>query len=722
MIILRRAICLGVLVLVSAQFQLDSLAQRPPAEGRKKATDPPVFTKKQSADGRKAYREYCASCHGAKLEGLDIAPALNGSRFDQTWRGKAADILSFHVHRMPPENVDAPVNLDDETYANILAYILQMNDLEPGDDALPSDATQLAGLLIPTIPGMDYDPVVPVTMTDAQKALLANLPSVTTEMLQNPAPENWMHWGRTYDGQSYSPLKGITKDNVKDLTASWRSPLLFGPSMPMPLVVEGVMFLHTFPDSVIAMDATNGDVLWRYKREGLDKSSKKMGLAIYEDNLFVSTSDMHLIALNAKTGDVVWDETIDTKLPGQYAAAIFTRSAPLVAGGVVIQGTMGFRTPRGAFIVAHDIETGKEKWRFNTVAAPDKPGGNTWNDIPANQRNGGSVWQQGTYDPETNLVYFGVAPTYDTKPLLEATKKPGHNNDAMYTNCTIALDAGSGELVWYYQHMQNDQWDMDWGFERQLVDLPDGKGGTIKAVMNVGKMVMLDALDAATGKYLFTVDTGLQNIVASVDPETGKKTYDQTKIPNPETGSDICPTPFGARSWPQTSYSPDTKYVYVPITESCMSITATNSNGWLLTTGIDFGEAEDAHLDDGMMGRMQAIDVATRKLAWNTDVDRPISTGVLSTAGGVVFAGDIDPSLKAFDDATGKLLWEAPLDDAPSSSVITYQVGETQYIAVVVGMTNNHVRDITGHYRRWSGTKGIPGDQGGASIWVFALK
>ena len=718
MTILHRAFSLAAVTLLA----FTSEAQRPPTEGRAKATEAVSFTKAQSAEGRAVYRQHCASCHGAKLEGLDIAPALSGSRFDRNWRGKSADVLSFHLHRMPPENPDAPVSLGEEDYANLLAYIFQMNDLEPGETALPSGSTKLAGLLVPTIPGMDYDPVVPVEMTEAQKTLLANLSDVKQATLDDPDPKDWLHWGRTYDGQSYSPLKGINKKNVANLKPSWRAPLLFGSSMPMPLVHDGVMYLHTFPDTVIAMDATNGDVLWRHAHEVKNPSNKKMGVALHDGKVLVSTSDMFLIALNARTGDVIWEERIDTKLSAAYARAIFTRSAPLIAGDVVIQGTMGFRTPGGAFIVAHDLETGKEKWRFNTVAHPDTPEGNTWNDLPVERRNGGSVWQQGTYDPETDLVYFGVAPTYDTKPLLEATKKPGHNNDAMYTNCTIALDASTGELVWAYQHMQNDQWDLDWGFERQLVDLPTENGGTRRVVMNVGKMVMLDALDAATGEYLFTVDTGVQNIVESVDPVSGKKTYDPEKIPNAEKGSVICPTPFGARSWPQTSFSPDTNFVYIPITESCMSITTTDSNGWLLTSGIDFGPSEDAHLDDGRMGRMQAIDVANRTLAWNTDVKTPISTGVLSTAGGLVFARDIEPSMKAYDAATGKIVWDFPLDDAPSSSVITYQVGETQYIAIVVGMTNNHVRDITGHYRRWSNTQGVPGDAGGAAVWVFEVK
>jgi alcohol dehydrogenase (cytochrome c) len=451
-----------------------------------------------------------------------------------------------------------------------------------------------------------------------------------------------------------------------------------------------------------------------------------MGVALHDDKLYVSTSDLHMIALNAKTGELVWDTPIEIGSDNpRLRGAIQTRQAPLIAGDVVIQGTIGFRTPGGAFLVGLDKDTGKELWRFNTIAHADKPGGNTWNDIPNEQRNGGSVWQQGTYDPELGLVYFGIAPTYDTKPLLEATKKPGHDNRGMYTNCTIALDPKTGELVWYYQHMQNDQWDLDWGFERTIATIPRPGGGTVKAVMNVGKMVMLDALDAATGEFLFSVDTGVQNVILEVDPVTGAKKMDPSKMPNKETGSIVCPVPFGARSWPQTSYSPKTNMVYIPITESCMSISTVDQGGFLLSTGIDLGidPSDDRNLDDGMMGRVAAIDVGKREIAWEFDHLTPFSTGMLSTAGGVVFGGDIDPSLKAFDDSTGKLLWEAPLDDAPSSSLITYQVGETQYLAVVVGVTNNHIRDITGHFDRWktSDAKGNPGYEGGSAIWVFAL-
>ena len=709
-----------VLTVLPGQWQSVSLAQT--------AAEPtPSFSAAQAAAGKTAYGKHCASCHGADLAGIHLAPSLIGGRFDRTWRGKSADVLSFHLRRMPPESVAESTKLSETTYTDILAHTLQSNGFPSGDAELPSDLAALRAITIPKLEGVDYDPVVPVAKSAEQIALLSSLPAVTDAMLRDPSPDDWLHWGRTYGGQSYSPLKRINRENVKDLEPAWRVPLLFGSSMPMPLVHQGVMFLHTYPDTVIALDATNGAVLWRYRREGIEGSSKKMGLALHDDMVFAPTSDLHVIALKAKTGELVWDHRMDTRTSERARRRFHTRSAPLIAGDKVIQGVLGFRVPKGAFIVAIDIESGKEAWRFNTIAWPGQPGGNTWNDLPVEKRNGGSVWHQGTYDPELNLVYYGIAPTYDTAPLLVPVEKKGVTNEAMYTNCTVALDADSGKLVWYYQHMQNDQWDLDWAFERQITELPTKDGGTVKAVMNVGKMAMLDALDAATGKFLFSVDTGVQNVITAVDPVTGAKTIDPARMPNPDTPCVVCPVPFGARSWPQTSYSPRTNFVYVPITESCFKMSVTGKGGWLLTTGVDFGGATHPGLADGMMGRVQAIDAANQELAWNTDQVTPPSTGLLSTAGGLLFSGDIDPSLKAFDDTTGKLLWQAPLDDAPSSSLVTYSVKDRQYVAVVVGMTNNFVRDITSSHNRWSASKGLssmkskPGRRGGAALWAFAL-
>jgi putative heme-binding domain-containing protein len=241
-------------------------------------------------------------------------------------------------------------------------------------------------------------------------------------------------------------------------------------------------------------------------------------------------------------------------------------------------------------------------------------------------------------------------------------------------------------------------------------------------------MAMLEALDAATGEYLFTLDSGVQNVIADVDPNTGAKTFDPKQIPNAKTPCVICPSAFGARSWPQTAFSPRTKMAYVPITEWCIGMSTTSNKRQMLSSGVELSHKTHPDVEDGMMGRVQAFDVANQKLGWTFDQTTPPSTGLLATAGGLVFSGDIDPSMKAFDDATGELLWQAPLDESPSSSLVTYSINGTQYVAVVVGMTNNWVRDITTAHNMFaedtgfSSQKSKPGGMGGAAIWAFALQ
>ena len=677
----------------------------------------PSFSSAQAARGRAQYQEHCASCHGPRLEGEHVSPALVGARFDHSWRGKSARVLAFHLRRMPPEPSEAPGGLGDETYANILAHILLSNGLEAGAAELPSDLDALGDLTIPKLEGEELDLDAPVAAAGESK-LLADLPDVTEGMLRDPSADDWLLTSRTYDGQSFSPLQQINRENVKYLALAWRQPLRDGFNMPMPLVHRGVMFLHTFPDTVLALDASNGQVLWRHQYASTSPSSQKMGIAFHGDRVLVPTSDLHVLALRAKTGELIWDHEIALETSALRKAHLL-RSPPLVVGDKVIQGVTTSFVSEGGFAVAMNIESGEELWRFNTIARPGEPHGNSWNDVPLEKRSGGSIWHQGSYDPDLGLVYYGVAPTYDTGPLLHPVEKAGVNSNALYTNCTVAIRAETGKLAWHYQHLANDQWDLDWVFERQIATVPFS-GAPRKMVMTVGKMGILEALDAATGQYLFSVDTGIQNIITAIDPTTGAKTIDPDKWPDPERPTEVCPSALGARSWPPTSYSPLTNLVYVPLTESCMSL---SKGRGLMTSGVAMSSSAHPDSADGMVGRLQAIDVGSRKLAWTHDQSFPPSTGLLATAGGVVFSGDFEPSLNAFDDTTGELLWKAELDAGPSSGLVSYKVGDRQYLAVVVGMMNFHVGGLSGAiigpiFQR---DEGDDGPQGGAAIWVFAL-
>ena len=683
------------------------------------ATDAPSVSADQVGKGKAQYQRHCATCHGVRMQGEHVTPALVGERFDRMWRGKKASSLTFHLRRMPPEPIDNPGGLGDAVYADILAHILASNGFEATADTEALDIAAMGELKIPAAAGEIADVDAPV-VEPGKSALLNALEPVTKKKLLEPSDDDWLLTGRTYDGQSYSPLDQIDRDNVGFMALSWRAPLRGGMSMPMPLVHQGVMYLHTFPDTVLALDASNGQVLWRYQYDVTGPSSQKMGLSLFGDKVFVPTSDKHVLALNAKTGELVWDHEITVPTPAMRMAYQL-RSAPLAIEGVVVQGVTASFVPKGGFAVGIDMETGEETWRFNSIARPGEPFGDTWNDVPIEKRSGGSIWHQGTYDPDLDLLYFGIAPTYDTGPLVHPVEKEGVSSEALYTNSTVALQPSTGKLVWHYQHLENDQWDLDWVFERQIVSLPVN-GEDRKVVMNVGKMAILEALDARTGYYMFSVDAGIQNVITAIDPETGEKTIDPERWPDPERPTDICPSAFGARSWPPTSYSPSTKMVYVPLTESCMRLGKEGAR--LLTSGVGIGPATHPDAADGMIGRVQAIDVANRKLGWVHEQESAISTGLLATGGGLVFSGDLDPSLKAFDDRTGELLWQTVLDDLPSSSLITYRAGGTQYVAVVVGMDNLHLRALMGSLSiggQPTNAPTEPPERGGAAIWAFSL-
>jgi len=535
---------------------------------------------------------------------------------------------------------------------------------------------------------------------------------VSDAMLASPSPNDWLSWRGTRDGLGYSPLSSIEKSNVGTLQLAWSLSLPAGPNTATPLVHDGVIYVHSFGDHVQALDAATGDELWHYARElpSTFRPTVKRNMALYGDKLYVGTSDVHVVALDVKTGGVVWDTAIAAADSG-----FGLTGGPLVARGKVMQGVNG-QAPGGAYIVALDAESGVESWRFYSIARPDEPGGNTWNGLPLEKRTGGSVWTAGSYDAERNLAFFGPAPTYDTGPLRDPIAQRGVTNAALYTNATIALDPDTGKLAWYFQHVPNDQWDFDWAFERQIVTLPvDGRSRRV--VLTAGKEAIYDALDLDDGgRYLFSIDLGLQNFITAIDPRTGTKTIDPKLVPSREGPIVVCPHAGGAKSWVPGAINPATRVLFVPLVESCMDLTPVplDQRG-SLSTGVRW--TIRPRLDsDGKYGRIQAIDLATRKTLWTERQRAPQTTGVLATAGGLVFAGSLDRVLTAYDDATGKALWHAKLNDVPSSAPISFSAGGKQYVAMTVGHGSAHA--LT--FPMLTPEIDLPVVRS-ATIWVFAL-
>ena len=547
--------------------------------------------------------------------------------------------------------------------------------------------------------------------------------TISDAELTEPDDQDWLIWRRTYDAQGHSPLDQINKNNIDELEEVWRVELEQGPNMATPLVHNGVMFLASAQDSVLALDATTGEHLWEYKHRPTGFPSPRIGIALHGDKVIVPTQNMQVVALRVATGELMWKHEIETPQHEEAQRLPYSlRGAPMVANGVVLQGVTATMIPEGGFLVGLNVETGDELWRFHSIARPDEPGGNTWNNLALKDRSGGSVWIPASYDPELDLAYYGTAPTYDTAPLLHSLNEQGVSNEALYTNATIALRPKTGELAWFFQHMPNDQWDLDWVFERQIIELGNGENSR-KVVLTAGKMALYDVLDAANGEYLDSFDVGLQNIVTAIDPHTGDKTINPIAIPNAEDSNLLCPMANAGRNWPSASINPKTKMLYLPLSEICMTFGPTSDTRTLLSTGVSIVPQPMVN-SDGRFGRVQAINLETGEMAWNFREVVPPVSAALSTAGGIVFVGTLDNRFVALDDANGGILWEAKLRDIPNSFPISYGVNGTQYVAIVVGQPSvYHATVLKSYIDGFLGNKSPLSDlqRGGPALVVFAL-
>ena len=549
---------------------------------------------------------------------------------------------------------------------------------------------------------------------------IPDYPAVSDQRLVAPDAEDWLMWRGSYDLSGHSALDQINRNSVSELKLAWSLPLSPGGNMTTPLVNDGVLFIADTNNILRAIDARNGNQLWQFHHESEILDGRRIGIALHENRLIVPHNDLHLVALDARSGQQLWELEIEVPAipegPGYYSL----RGAPMVANGMIVQGVGATMVPEGGLILGIDLETGQERWRFHTVARPDGPGGHTWNNLPLKERSGGSVWIPGSYDPTLDLVYFGTAPTYDTAPLLPDLGIEGVNNHALFTNTTLALRPRTGELVWYFQHMPNGQWDLDWAYERQLARL-DVDGESRQVVFTAGKMAFYDVLDAATGQYLDSVDAGVQNMIAAIDPLTGDKTMHPDTIPNAELSATLCPFMLGGRNWQSGSFDRNTDMLYLPVSELCMKY-GPMGEGMLLSTGVET-EAIPRPDSDGRFGRLQAIDMNRRQLGWSARERTPPTTATLSTAGGLIFGGFLDQSLKAFDAETGAKLWQTDLEHLPSSFPITYAVDGRQYIAIVRGQPSRFIGSLYGIIN------GFLADSGGLEIptaepalMVYALR
>jgi alcohol dehydrogenase (cytochrome c) len=528
---------------------------------------------------------------------------------------------------------------------------------------------------------------------------------VTDPMLQNPDPGDWLMWRRTLNAWGYSPLNQINKRNAGRLRMVWTRGMQPGnPTGTVnqeatPLVYRGVMYLPNPSDLIQALNASTGDLLWEYRRqwpEDLGKffpqPSGNRNLAIYGNTIIDTSADDFVFALDAATGKLAWESRIADyrELPAQHT------SGPIVAKGKIMsgRGCEPRAGPDACVITVHDARTGKELWRTRTIPRTGEPGDETWGGLPQSERKHVGTWMIPSYDPELNLIYIGTSVTSPAPKFMMA----GNDHKYLYHNCTLALDADTGKIVWYYQHVV-DHWDLDHPFERLLVDTvvaPDRSqvswinprikpGERRKVVTGIpGKTGIVYTLDRQTGEFLWATPTVRQNVVANIDGATGAVTV------NPETlfsraGQErlICPNLNGGKNFQAGAYSPLNNTMYFPLQNTCAIVAPLADKP---PPNSAYGISNKPQIAPGTdkIGAIQAISVETGKTLWKFE-QRAGTMSLVATGGGLLFGGDTNGRFRAFDQDNGRVLWEVNLGAAVTGYPVTYTVAGKQYVAVSTG-------------------------------------
>ena len=553
---------------------------------------------------------------------------------------------------------------------------------------------------------------------------------VTQAMQANPDPADWLHISRTYDQHRFSPLSQINKGNVARLRMAWSRGLPEGTQESTPIVYRGVMYVIAPGASIQALDATNGDLVWEYQRDYPSSvrrtAARSKSLGIYEDMIYFGAPDGFLLALDAQTGELRWETKVD--------AGQITSGGLLVADGKVISNRTCQRGQREfCFIAAHDAGTGKEVWKFYVTAAPGEPGGDSWGDLPADQRSASTWGLPGSYDPVRKVVYYGVAnPTPYTRYSRHG--RYGAVSDVapseLYSNSTVALDVETGKLVWYFQELPGDDWDADHNQERILIRTrvsPDPRfvkwinpaltpGTEQDVVITVAEGGGMFAVARETGQFLwarpFPFDDPNLNM-SVVDVTTGQTGVNPDKLFK-EDGDTILGCYHNTRSLWQIAYHPGENALYVPFHDQCLSMEAVNdsSAGFGRRTGV-MRPGSDPNKYMGMA----KIDVSTGEMRVIYSQAQPTNGSALTTAGDVVFFGDLNRRLRALDAADGTVLWETVIGGTIVNSTISYAVDGKQYVMVYTGQGQSVTRGPLG----LTADTMPPAVDGHNAIYVFAL-
>ena len=539
---------------------------------------------------------------------------------------------------------------------------------------------------------------------------------VTDERLLNPEPDNWLMYRGTYDSHGYSPLDQINTKNVAGLKPVWSfsTGLREGHQAP-PVVNNGAMFVTTPNNHVLALDAASGELLWRYQRE-LPEDLAQMhptnrGVGLYGNLVFMATVDCFVVALDATTGEVVWETEVE-----DYAGGYYMTLAPLVAAGKVMVGVSGGEWGIRGFVTALDAQTGEAVWKTYTIPAPGEPGSETWSG-DSWKTGGVPVWITGSYDPATELTYWG---TGNGGPWTGDTRE----GDNLYATSVVALQVDTGNLTSHHQYHWNDSWDWDEVSAPLLIDFmrdDETVSGLVHPARN-GYLWFLSRSDEGIG-FVDAKPYVKQDVFTALDPESGRPTYDETKKPAIGKGATFCPSHWGGKDWPPAAFSPRTRLLYIPANDNvCAHLEGIEqeyrkgrpyigSNEETFTLVVDPGVAS--------IGELQAWNVDTFEEVWRVPFESHNWGPVLATGGDVVFMGGTsDRYFRAFDATSGEVLWQQRTNSGITGVPSSYAVNGKQYIAVLSGWGVDAERESES--LRGLGRDAVTVPQGGV-LWVFAL-
>ena len=598
--------------------------------------------------GSQLFRARCSPCHGFEGEGIS-APSLQQLR-----RGGSDWALFRIITQGIPSTAMLPHDIPETDVWQVASYVRSISKKQSlGEADSLGTNSELAG---------------------------RDFPSVPYERIRDSAdePHNWMTFSGAYNGRRNSALTQITPDNAYRLRLEWVFQM--GTSEKMvetsPIVVDGIMYITEPPDRVIALDAATGVELWDYFRpvpSGLSLCCGMVnrGAAVLDDKVFWTTLDAHMIALRASTGRVLWDVPIaDPK--DHYSST----AAPIAVKDMILTGISGGDFGAVGFIAAHDAATGELRWKFESVPKPGEPGSETWAD-DSWKTGGAATWLTGSFDPELNLVYWGIG---NPAEIFDGRKRAGDN---LYSNCVVALDADTGELKWHFQFTPHDVHDWDSNQTPVLADLPYN-GVDRKLMLWANRNGFYYVLDRETGEYL-TAKAYIHQTWAERIDENGRP----IELPGAEPskqGTLVWPSVTGGTNWWSPSFSPQTSLFYIPTLEK---------------QGLFFRETVGDHGDDRLMGSVaqgvtdqlhytavRAVDATTGNLKWEHRYPQRKGWsrvgGIVSTAGGVVFNGD-NTKFYAFNAETGELLWQIPMGGTINAAPVTYMVNGKQLVTIAAG-------------------------------------